>query len=553
VEEDLKLLNEVKSLRQPLDSATWHRIGISVGRTPKQCRERYVQVAAGFNNLITPSPSKCLSVTPIQTYKQFIIFCRWCGSLDPSLNKSPWTDEEVALVEQFVTEMGHAWGTIARLLGRGRSDLAIRNLYYSRQRLRARHASGIAIAARATGLAIAARLSNVATSSVAVDDSSGIQKRTRVGVEAAPYYPGPSGEAWSAPHMRAVGTAGAMQNHFRTPPSMDHVGMAPAEYPVQQPGSLSSPGLGQNQYGKTLPPHSTTLLGGTESSRPGHHEQLSTAAAAADYYDDDDGIDGEDPDSAMRHAPYDMYSSRSWGHSSAVGDGNIGGGNIAAVANLLCSLSGGGSSSGFDSRNSMVGSRDDHGSHAAHAGFGSGSGDGGDLKPRGSGGHHVPGGSSGSLRGPGSSGSLRGPGSSDTFSASINSGRNTFHLSSGAGSLSAPRAADRSAPPSAQVLPSAAAFPQHHHHMQMQSAAHVPQTGIYPQHHALGPRAGEMRDSGSFGPDSDTSHIYPTPGADVGYTTSSSPWRDRDERLCSAAPFSLSKRSIGAPSDMHAD
>ena len=64
---------------------------------------------------------------------------RWCGSLDPSLNKSAWTEDEVTRLLRLEAEMGHSWGAIAVALGTGRSELAVRNQFYSRQRFLARH------------------------------------------------------------------------------------------------------------------------------------------------------------------------------------------------------------------------------------------------------------------------------------------------------------------------------------------------------------------------------------------------------------------------------
>ena len=65
--------------------------------------------------------------------------CRWSGSLDPRLNKRPWTDDEVAELLRLAEELQHAWGAIASALNTGRSELAVRNQYYSHRRFLARH------------------------------------------------------------------------------------------------------------------------------------------------------------------------------------------------------------------------------------------------------------------------------------------------------------------------------------------------------------------------------------------------------------------------------
>ena len=78
------------------DAIDWHTLSLSIpSRTPKQCRER------------------------------------WNGSLNPQLNNTPWTKEELNKVYSLINNIGTKWNDIAVLLGTGRSGLAISNLYYA--------------------------------------------------------------------------------------------------------------------------------------------------------------------------------------------------------------------------------------------------------------------------------------------------------------------------------------------------------------------------------------------------------------------------------------
>lgn len=98
-EEDSLLLHLVQS------SGSLNWVGISnkiQGRSPKQCRERYHQ------------------------------------NLRPGLNPDPITKTEGDLIEKLVREIGKKWAEIARRLGNGRSDNAVKNWWNGSQNRRKR-------------------------------------------------------------------------------------------------------------------------------------------------------------------------------------------------------------------------------------------------------------------------------------------------------------------------------------------------------------------------------------------------------------------------------
>jgi hypothetical protein len=68
------------------------------------------------------------------THTNYQLFSRWIGSLNPAINKSPWADDEIASLQKLVAEIGHKWGAITAIIGNGRSELSVRNQYYSRLR-----------------------------------------------------------------------------------------------------------------------------------------------------------------------------------------------------------------------------------------------------------------------------------------------------------------------------------------------------------------------------------------------------------------------------------
>ncbi|KAG7091106.1 hypothetical protein E1B28_010161 [Marasmius oreades] len=54
---------------------------------------------------------------------------RWSDTLDPRIDKSPWTPEQDQLLLQAVAKHGRTWANIAKMYFRGRTGLALKNRY----------------------------------------------------------------------------------------------------------------------------------------------------------------------------------------------------------------------------------------------------------------------------------------------------------------------------------------------------------------------------------------------------------------------------------------
>ena len=59
---------------------------------------------------------------------------RWCNHLSPDLDKKKWSAEDDEKLFQAVARLGNQWAEISRTILPGRSDLSIKNRYYSRMR-----------------------------------------------------------------------------------------------------------------------------------------------------------------------------------------------------------------------------------------------------------------------------------------------------------------------------------------------------------------------------------------------------------------------------------
>ena len=75
---------------------------------------------------------------------------RWFNHLSPTVKKGDWTEEEDAIIQQGVAELGTKWSEIVKRLP-GRTDNSIKNRYNSQQRREQRRARAAANATRRRG------------------------------------------------------------------------------------------------------------------------------------------------------------------------------------------------------------------------------------------------------------------------------------------------------------------------------------------------------------------------------------------------------------------
>ncbi|KAL4874589.1 hypothetical protein BJY04DRAFT_224876 [Aspergillus karnatakaensis] len=149
-EEDVILKREVRRVQSEGDNISWHDVAAFLpGRTNKDCRKRWYGTAAAkvkkgpwteaeddrLRRAIDRHGTKWAVVAsvvgtrlPDQCSK------RWSHAIDPSIDHSPWTQQEDELLIQNVNKHGHYWQQIVSMYFPGRTSLAAKNRYHILQR-----------------------------------------------------------------------------------------------------------------------------------------------------------------------------------------------------------------------------------------------------------------------------------------------------------------------------------------------------------------------------------------------------------------------------------
>lgn len=108
------------------------------------------QVADVLNRWGTP-PAQCAPggmftlcvARPRHPFRRSTKQCRerWINILDPSIKRTPWTEEEMAILFAAQAELGNKWAEISQRLP-GRPETAVKNKYYAYARSKERQMTG---------------------------------------------------------------------------------------------------------------------------------------------------------------------------------------------------------------------------------------------------------------------------------------------------------------------------------------------------------------------------------------------------------------------------